>query len=142
MPDFGGQGAAMLLLSHGTLRLRCFVLSRRRPVEAVLETVISFIVVLSVQDGSRRSGCTYCYLGQRPALPLLTVILVTPWGVALIFSFFRLCSFLFCVPSQDMAFLYLEAVADAEAGCSIVLGKYWGCANCLAQVELGIDAIS
>ncbi len=109
---------------------------------AGLETVISFIVVLSVQDGSRRSGCTYCYLGQRPALPLLTVILVTPWGVALIFSFFRLCSFLFCVPSRDMVFLYLEAVADAEAGCSIVLGKYWGCANCLAQIELGIDAIS
>ena len=93
MPDYGGQDAAMLLLSHGTSRLRCFVLSRRRPVEAVLETVISFIVVLSGQDGSRRGGCTYCYLGQRPELPLLTVILVTPWGVALIFSYFRLCSF-------------------------------------------------
>ena len=63
---------------------------------AVLETVISFIVVLSVQDGSRRGGCTYCYLGQRPALPLLTVILVTPWGVALIFSFFSFVQFLFC----------------------------------------------
>lgn len=132
----------MLLLSHGTLRLQCFALSRRRPVEAVLETVISFIVVLSVQDGSRRGGCTYCYLGQRPALPLLTVILVTPWGVALIFSFFSFVQFFVFVPSRDMAFLYLEAVADAEAGCSIVLGKYWGCANCLAQIELGIDAIS
>ena len=96
MPEFGGQGAAMVLLSHGTSRLRCFVLSRRRTVEAVLETVISFIVVLSVQDGSRRSGCTYCYLGQRPALPLLTVILVTPWGVALIFSFLDFAVFVLC----------------------------------------------
>ena len=43
MPDFGGQYAAMLLLSHGTLRLRCFALSRMRPVEAVLETVISLL---------------------------------------------------------------------------------------------------
>ena len=37
MPDFGGRDAAMLLLSHGTLRLQCFALSRRRPVEASLK---------------------------------------------------------------------------------------------------------
>ena len=89
-------------------------------------------VLLSYDQPGMR--CHVSFWARDNGLDLLSCVCRAFWDACSCLSHF--CCYYWCIG------LSLEAVADAEAGCSIVLGKYWGCANCLAQVELGIDAIS
>ena len=83
------------------------------------------------QPGMR---CHVSFWARDNGLELQPCVCRAFWDACSCLSHF--CCYYWCIGMS------LEAVADAEAGCSIVLGKDWGCANCLAQVELGIDAIS
>ena len=124
---------AYLLSQPRTGGLFCYLMLQHAAAVPVISLAASQLPVLLSHDqpGMR---CNISFWARDNGLDLLSCVCRAFWDACSCLSHF--CCYYWCIG------LSLEAVADAEAGCSIVLGKYWGCANCLAQVELGIDAIS